>query len=364
MSRPGRVSRTTTELSRAEVLTISVLTWLEYLSSYLPSGTSIGIDPALLAVSDYKLLSDDLSRRGLLLKPLVHNLVDEVWQDVSSEEAQSRPPPSRREIFVQPLRFAGKSIAEKVAEVRGEVQKLCEQHSADGLRLAGFVATMLDEVAWLVNLRGSDVPYNPVFFAFALVPLPEKGPVTLYAQGDQLTPDAKEQLQDAGVIIKPYQSFYEDLHLIGNSLSEGEKYLIGKRASLAVASALGGMSKVHVDRSPVIDLKSIKNEVELDGFRHSHLLDGAALANYFAWLESQLAAGNPVTEFEGSEKLHACRAAMQGFKGDSFTTISSTGPNAAIIHYSPPPTGSDVIDKEKVYLCDSGAQFVDGTTDV
>lgn len=343
-----------------------VPTWTEYLTSHLPAESVIGVDPSLLAISDYKGLSADLAKRGSSLKSLPVNLVDEIWNAVPSNEADARPISPRNEIFTQPIKYAGKSVSEKIKEVRAELTKLSKAKAQDGTQVVGFVATMMDEVAWLFNLRGTDVPYNPVFFAFAIVPIEAKGKATVYLDGDKLTAEAKEQLQEADVVVKPYQSFYPDLSEAGKAQTEGEQMLLGKRASLACSDALGGLAKILVDRSPVIDLKSIKNEVELEGFRECHIRDGAALCNYFAWLEAELAAGKEVREYEGSEKLKECRAKMQGFKGESFTTISSTGPNAAVIHYSPSPEpgASKVIDPKKIYLCDSGAQFVDGTSDV
>lgn len=343
-----------------------VPTWTEYLTAHLPPGTTIGVDPSLLAISDYKDLAATLQKRGSSLKSLSNNLVDEIWATVPQGDPSVRPAAPRNQVFTQPLKYSGKSISQKVKEVREEVDKASKTNLKDGSKLVGFVATMLDEVAWLFNLRGTDVPYNPVFFAFAVVPTQEKGQPSVYLEPSKLASDAKEQLEEAGVLIKPYQTFYDDIKKAGQAQAADEKMLLGKRASLAVSDALGGMSKVHVDRSPVIDLKSIKNEVELDGFRQSHIRDGAALANYFAWLESQLAAGKQVHEYEGSVALEQARAKMQDFKGESFTTISSTGPNAAIIHYSPNPEQgkSKAIDRSRIYLCDSGAQFVDGTTDV
>ncbi|PWN30845.1 Creatinase/aminopeptidase [Jaminaea rosea] len=353
-----------------------VPTWTEYITSHLPPSSVVGIDPSLLAISDYQDLSKSMAKRNCSLKSLPTNLIDEIWNAIPSNDPEARPAAPRNEIFIQPLKYAGKSVAEKVNEVRIEVMKLNKERARQGVTLQGFVATMMDEVAWLLNLRGTDVPYNPVFFGFAIVPLQDKGPATAYLDHSKLTDEAREQLVEAGVAVKPYESFYADLAAIGSSLasaqgaSEGEgkkeKFLIGKRGSLAVSDALGGLEKTDVDRSPVIDLKSIKNEVELEGFRHCHIQDGAALANYFAWLEAELQAGKTVREYEGSEKLKAFRAAMPGFKGESFTTISSTGPNAAVIHYSPSPEEgkSEVIEKTKIYLCDSGAQFQDGTTDV
>lgn len=140
------------------------------------------------------------------------------------------------------------------------------------------------------------------------------------------------------------------------------KLLIGNNASLAVQRALG--RRARIERSLIIDQKSIKNDVELNGFREAHKRDGAALVRYFAWLEESLVSGKGVTETEAANMLLEMREKQADFRGLSFTTISSTGPNGAIIHYAPPEHGSPQIDPESLYLCDSGAHFTCGTTDV
>jgi Xaa-Pro aminopeptidase len=147
------------------------------------------------------------------------------------------------------------------------------------------------------------------------------------------------------------------------SYQDIQKILIGDKASLAVAEALG-KDTYSIVRSPVTDLKAIKNATELEGFRQCHIRDGAALARYFAWLEEQLNNGAQINESQGSDQLEKFRSELDLFKGLSFTTISSTGPNGAIIHYSPDPNDCEIIKKEQIYLCDSGGQFMDGTTDV
>lgn len=321
----------------------NVPTWQEYLSKNLPANSKIGMDVSLISAEDAKDITAELTRIGSSLVPIRENLVDQVWGD--------RPARPGQPIFVLKDEIAGRSSSDKIRELQEEIKKKSAQ---------GFVANMLDEVAWLFNLRGTDVPYNPVFFSFALVLLDK---VLLYVNDNQLTEDVKNSL-GSEVTLRPYAEFYNDLHKIGAELGEGHKILIGKSASLAVQEALGGASKVEIVRSIVGDQKSIKNEVELQGFRQSHIRDGAALCQYFAWLEEQLHAGNKVTESQGADKLSEYRQSLDHFRGESFTTISSTGPNGAIIHYSPDPSSCPAIDVNEIYLCDSGAQFTDGTTDV
>ncbi|CAG8638806.1 11094_t:CDS:2 [Ambispora leptoticha] len=134
-------------------------------------------------------------------------------------------------------------------------------------------------------------------------------------------------------------------------------------ASLALANAVGE-DNVEENRSPVQDAKAIKNEVELEGIRQCHLRDASAVINYFAWLEEELAAGKKLTELDGSTRLEKFRAELEDFVGLSFDTISASGPNGAIIHYSPQPGKCAIIDPSLLYLCDSGGQYRDGTTDI
>ncbi|PWY99693.1 putative aminopeptidase P, cytoplasmic [Testicularia cyperi] len=321
----------------------NVPTWQEFLSKNVPGKSKIGMDSSLISADDAKDISAELAKIGSQLVPITENLVDQVWSDRPSRPGQP--------IFVLKDEIAGRSSADKIKELREEIKKKSAK---------GFVANMLDEVAWLFNLRGTDVPYNPVFFSFALVLLDK---TLLYVNDSQLDESVKSHL-GSQVTLRPYAAFYDDLHKIGADLGSGDKILIGKRASLAVQEALGGADKVEITRSIVGDQKSIKNEVELEGFRQCHIRDGAALCQYFAWLEEQLHAGKKVSESEGADKLSEYRQALEHFRGESFTTISSTGPNGAIIHYSPDPKSCPTIDVNEVYLCDSGAQFTDGTTDV
>lgn len=325
----------------------NVPTWQEFLVKDLPSGSRIGIDPSLISVDDAKTISIELQKVHSTLVPIESgNLVDQVW-------GNERPQRPQKPVFVLDEKYSGRSAIDKIKELRAELKK-------KGDHVKGVVANMLDEVAWLLNLRGSDVPYNPVFFAFALV-LMDK--TILYVNESQLEENAKKYI-GKDVELRPYESFYDDLRQLGSGLKEGDKIFLSRRASLAVQEALGGSSKVFVDRSIIIDQKSIKNETEIQGFRDSHIRDGAALASYFAWLEERLQKGEKVSEYAGSEELDKFRARDKEFRGPSFTTISSTGANGAIIHYSPNPDGCPNIDPSLMYLCDSGAQFTDGTTDV
>lgn len=181
--------------------------------------------------------------------------------------------------------------------------------------------------------------------------------------------NAKSHLSD--VTIRPYEAIFSDIETLAASGSSSTgpssttpKYLISSKASWALSQALGGPDKVDEIRSPVGDAKAIKNEAELTGMRACHVRDGAALSEFFAWLEDELINKSAkIDEVEAAEKLEAIRSKHQHFVGLSFDTISSTGPNAAVIHYKPEKGACSVIDPKAIYLCDSGAQYLDGTTD-
>ncbi|KDR68377.1 hypothetical protein GALMADRAFT_257027 [Galerina marginata CBS 339.88] len=321
-----------------------VPTWQEFLHKNLEPKTKIGIDPTLISASDAESLNKQLTAKESSLVSVPKNLVDAIWDE--------RPPRPKNKVFHLDEKYSGQSHQDKVAKVREELTKK---------KAKAIVVTMLDEVAWLFNLRGSDIDFNPVFFSYAVITTDS---VVLFVESDQLDGSAEAYLGDH-VKIKPYGEFFAYLNGLAGTLDlkDDSKILVSDKASLAVAEALGKGTYTIV-RSPITDLKAIKNETELEGFRQSHVRDGVALAKYFAWLEEQLNNGVELSESQGSDQLEKFRSELDFFQGLSFTTISSTGPNGAIIHYSPDPNDCDIIKKNQIYLCDSGGQFLDGTTDV
>jgi Xaa-Pro aminopeptidase len=248
------------------------------------------------------------------------------------------------------VEFAGESHQDKLEKVR---QHLKTKHQF------GVIVSALDEIAWLFNLRGSDVDCNPVFYAYAIVTQQD---ATLYINPEKLTNDVRQHLE--GIQLKPYDAIFSDLASSREQLvSTKQKMLIDGNTSMAIEEAAGS-DNVLDERSFINDAKAIKNERELKGMRDCHIRDGAALVQYLAWLEKELLAGKEIDEVQGSDHLEKLRASQQDFVGLSFPTISSTGPNGAIIHYEPERGNCKMIDPKQIYLCDSGAQYKDGTTDV
>jgi Xaa-Pro aminopeptidase len=322
-----------------------VPTWQEFLSKDIEKGTRIGIDASLISAADAETLKKSLEPCNSELVSLEQNLVDIVW-------GQERPARPKSKVFPLDTKYSGESSQDKMRRLREELTKK---------KVKAMVVNMLDEVAWLFNLRGADIDFNPVFFSYAVV---THESAVLFVDPAQTDNIVRNHL-GADVEVQPYDSFFQYLKKLGDNLDlkDDAQVLLGDKASLAVAEAVG-QGNSTIARSPIADLKSIKNATEIEGFRQSHIRDGAALARYFAWLEEQLENNIELTESQGADKLEEFRSELDLFRGLSFTTISSTGPNGAIIHYSPDPTDCAVIRKDQIYLCDSGAQFLDGTTDV
>ena len=331
-----------------------VPTWQDWAADESAGGKTVAVDPSLIPSSIAEKL-DEASKKsgGAGLEPLAENLVDIVW-------GASRPPHPSQLIILLSQKYTGKETALKLADLRKELDKK---------KAAGFVISQLDDIAWLFNLRGSDIDYNPVFFSYALV---TKDSTTLYVNSAQLSPEIKSYLAEYNVGIKPYGDIFGDTKALAAAASEAsetseapKKYLIANKASWALKLALGGEKFVEEVRSPVGDAKAVKNDTELDGMRNCHIRDAAALIQFFAWLEDQLVVQKTVLdEVQAADRLEEFRKKQSDFAGLSFDTISSTGPNAAVIHYKPEPGYCEIVDPNAIYLCDSGAQFFDGTTDV
>ncbi|XDG01209.1 hypothetical protein ABKA04_000824 [Annulohypoxylon sp. FPYF3050] len=333
---------------------VDVPTWQEWSADQASGGKVVAVDPTLLTSGAAKKLSEKIKKSGgKELAGIEENLVDVVW-------GEDKPPQPEEPIIVLDEKFAGKDAKTKLSELRAELKKK---------KSLGFVVSMLDEIAWLFNLRGNDIPYNPVFFSYAIVTADD---ATLYVNSSKLSDECKSYLAENGVSIKPYNDIFSDASALRESAeiqkkeegSENKKFLISNKASWALKRALGGDGMVEEIRSPIGDSKAVKNEAELEGMRQCHIRDGAALIEFFAWLENELIVKKAtLDEVEAADKLESLRAKQKDFVGLSFPSISSTGPNAAVIHYKPERGSCSVIDPNAVYLCDSGAQYLDGTTD-
>lgn len=331
-----------------------VPTWQEWSAEQSEGGKVVGVDPRVISAPEARKLGEKIKKRGGQdLTAVEENLVDVIW-------GSDRPALPSEPVKLLPQQFSGKDVKTKLEDLRKELDKK---------KSSGFIVSMLDEVAWLFNLRGNDIPYNPVFFSYATI---TPTSATLFVNDSKLSNECRTYLADNGVSVRPYEKILDDSQALGESLTvevDGQsgpikKFLVSTKTSWALKRALGGEAKVEEIRSPIGDAKAVKNETELEGMRACHIRDGAALTEYFAWLEHQIAVERAdIDEVTAADKLEELRSKQEHFVGLSFDTISSTGANAAVIHYSPERGNCATIDPKAVYLCDSGAQYLDGTTD-
>ncbi|XP_038677780.1 xaa-Pro aminopeptidase 1 isoform X1 [Scyliorhinus canicula] len=323
----------------------------DWLIQVLPEASKVGADPFILAADQWKILSKAMRSAGHTLVPVKENLVDLIWKD------QPRRP--CEPLLVMDLSYTGMSWQDKIVQQRA---KMTEKHTS------WLVITALDEIAWLFNLRGSEIQYNPVFFAFAIIGL---NSIRLFINETHMEdPVVREHLQldcDTAASFKiqvlPYESVLSELQTICSNMTAKEKVWISSKASHALCEAIPKMLRLQTVYTPICIAKALKNAAEVKGMRRAHIKDAVALCELFAWLEKEVPKGN-ITELDASDKAAEFRSQQEKFVDLSFCTISSTGPNAAIIHYRPTPHTNRTLSTNEIYLLDSGAQYRDGTTDV
>ncbi|KAI4264083.1 MAG: hypothetical protein L6R42_000793 [Xanthoria sp. 1 TBL-2021] len=312
-----------------------VPTWQDWTAEQSEGHKTVGVDPTVIAAPEARKLTEKIKKKGgAELLGVKSNLVDLVWGD-------DRPARPNKKVSVLDVKFAGKKFEEKIEDLRKELDKK---------KSAGLIV---------------------FFFSYAAV---TPTTATLYIDESKLSENVLPHLGDT-VRIRPYSAIFEDSKAFGESLEmeapiagrpqiPKKKFWISTKASWALSIELGGEEKVEEVRSPIGDAKAIKNATELEGMRACHIRDGASLSEYFAWLEEELVIkGTKLDEVQAADKLEEIRSKKERFVGLSFDTISSTGPNAAVIHYKPERGNCSIIDPTALYLCDSGAQYFDGTTD-
>ncbi|XP_037029455.1 xaa-Pro aminopeptidase ApepP-like [Bradysia coprophila] len=322
---------------------VGVETYQDWLTHNLATGSVVGIDPKLIDSSSYLALSMYLSAAGYTLKSVDKNLVDLVWTD--------KEPPHYEEIIALPYEFSGRRISEKLADVRREMTVLGVQ---------SHIVTALDDIAWLLNLRGLDIPYNPVFFAYVIL---TSDKVRLYVlEPSRITPNIREHFQEEGVEDE-IEVFDYDLTKAGlaDIVANTNGQILMYKTSQDIYETVPAARRVE-RTSPIVLLKVVKNQIEANGMRQANIRDGAAVIQYLCWLSRNIDT-EVVTELSGARKLAEFRAKQEYFRGLSFEAISAVGSNAAMAHYSPTEETAAVIDKSKIYLLDSGGQYFDGTTD-
>ena len=310
----------------------------KFLCQNLKPGESVSIDGKMFSVQQVEQMKEDLAPYQLQVN-LFGDPLKNIWKD--------RPSMPDAPAFIYDVKYAGKSCGEKVAAIRTELKE-------KGI-FALFLSS-LDEIAWTLNLRGSDVHCNPVIVSYLLVTQDE---VVYFISPEKITQEVNEYLQEQQVSLRKYDEAESFL----NSFA-GENILIDpKKTNYAIYSAINPACKVVRGESPVTLLKAIRNEQEIAGIHHAMQRDGVALVKFLKWLEASVLSGKE-TELSVDRKLHEFRAAQPLYMGESFDTIAGYKEHGAIVHYSATEESDVTLQSKGFLLLDSGAQYLDGTTDI
>ena len=310
----------------------------KFLCQNLKPGESVSIDGKMFSVQQVEQMKEDLAPYQLQVN-LFGDPLKNIWKD--------RPSMPDAPAFIYDVKYAGKRCGEKVAAIRTELKE-------KGI-FALFLSS-LDEIAWTLNLRGSDVHCNPVIVSYLLVTQDE---VVYFISPEKITQEVNEYLQEQQVSLRKYDEAESFL----NSFA-GENILIDpKKTNYAIYSAINPACKVVRGESPVTLLKAIRNEQEIAGIHHAMQRDGVALVKFLKWLEASVLSGKE-TELSVDRKLHEFRAAQPLYMGESFDTIAGYKEHGAIVHYSATEASDVPLQSKGFLLLDSGAQYLDGTTDI
>ena len=312
----------------------------DFLLANLHQGQAVGLDGLCYSAEEARDLAAVLAKQGIRLDSSA-DLMEGIWSD--------RPAIPSNKIFRMPTELSGASVSDKLDQLNNQLR----QAGADCLILAA-----LDEVAWTFNIRGTDVTYNPVAVAYGFVSEEES---VLFIQPEKLTAEVAEELKKEGVILADYSRV--DYYLA--HLPAGKRVFVDmSKTNVALYNAIPKSCVIVEGISPANHLKSVKNATEIKGYRNAMVKDGIALTKFYRWLEQQLATGQKVTEISAADKLTALRAEQPQYIMDSFATICGYAAHGAIVHYSATPETDVEIRPEGLLLIDSGAQYLDGTTDI
>jgi Xaa-Pro aminopeptidase len=318
----------------------SRLAWyMHWLIDQLPQGSTIACDGRLFTEKAVRKMESALSGTQLKLNTN-SDLIKEIW-------TADRPAISDAGIEDFPVSYAGESREQKLMRI----QQLLREAEVDGLWLSG-----LDDIAWLLNLRGTDVPLNPLFYSYVLV---SRDTHYLFVAPDKVNADLTADLEAAQIEVRPYDTALEHLAEFSKEMKLWIDPELNARAEFEALSGEGHLEK----KAPVRGMKAIKNDTEVSHIRHAMVKDGVALVRTFRWLEQQLKQ-RPVKETEVAKQLAHFRSEQKLYRGESFDAIVGYRGNGAIVHYRATEEKQSLIHNEGLLLVDSGGQYLDGTTDI
>lgn len=313
--------------------------YIGWICDKLPEGATIGVDARLFPMTQIAAMEQRFAGGGIALKS-GHDLIAPIWAD--------RPDLPTATIYVHQAAYAGKSRIEKLATIRAEMQDR-------GANL--HLVSALDDIAWMFNLRGSDISYNPVIICYALIGLDS---ATLFIDLPKVSEGLRGRLESESILLAPYDSIRESLSLLPPQTS---LLLAPAKTSEWLGTAIPAEVKQVAADNPATLFKAVKNEVEQAHIRKVMVKDGVAMVHFLKWLEENVGK-TPITEVSAAAQLLAFRAEQADFVGESFGTISGYGPHGAIVHYSATADTDVPLQPTGLFLLDSGGQYLDGTTDI
>ena len=312
----------------------------ELLEEKMKKDEVLGFNGSLLSFSEGKVIAGKVVKKGVKLA-IGKEITDEVWTD--------RPQRPHTKVFILDEKYAGKSAAKKISEVRERMK---------GRDL--LIVSSLSDIAWLTNLRAFDIKCNPLFLSYFIL---ESDKATLFIQDEALSDEVRAYLAENGIDIKPYESFDETVAGIKNKQIMFDEADVSYKTFISI-SKKENANKLYSVLSPVTYLKNIKNDVEVSNMKKSHIRDGVYMAKYMYWIKQQVKNGAKLTEKTASDYLDNLRRGDDLFLDLSFPTISGYAENGAIVHYEAEYETAKELEAKGLYLFDSGATYKDGTTDV
>ncbi|MDS0528202.1 aminopeptidase P family protein [Clostridium sp. SHJSY1] len=309
----------------------------EWIKENVKKGEVLAFDSTVISsneLKNYRKIAEDTKFEIKMEK----DLLEEVWDN--------RPGIPKEKIFIHEVKYSGKSTLDKLTEIRKEMKSLGGEN---------YILTSLDDIAWAFNIRGNDIPYNPVSLAYAIITDSE---AVLYIDNEKVLKDVYKELVGQGVKIKEYAEIFEDVEAIKNTV-----IIDPTKVNAKIYSLISKEVKIIEHLNITTSLKAIKNEVEIKNIEVSQVRDGIAMVKFIKWLKENIGK-TKITEISAADKLEELRSKGENFKGLSFNTIAGYKDHAAMMHYSATEDSQYELKAEGMLLVDSGAQYLDGTTDI
>lgn len=314
-----------------------VKTYTQWIFDNIKDGGTVSFNGKVFTVSDLHRLKEEFKNKNINIMP-VEDVFEELWQD--------RTNMPQGKMFIHEKKYTGKTVEEKLAEVKKELKKM---------DVNSFLLASLDDIAWLLNLRGGDVSCNPVFLSYFLM---DGDNCTLYIDEAKVTEEISEYLKSAGIKVKGYDQVVNDLKEVKGTITFDPT-----KTNVWLKEAINPEVKIVEKRNITTDLKAKKNEVEVKCMENAHLKDGVAMVKFIKWIKENIGK-EEMSEMSVTDKLRSFREEGEDFIDISFDTIAGYGPHGAIIHYRADETTNSKLQPKGLFLLDSGAQYLDGTTDI